>query len=217
MSQPRNHATQHIETGGVAAVDIECINLVPEPDLEFGSPDHWTLFCIPTGYKPPGGDIETDVLFRRGPTLVDERELIERFLEWVRARQPAEIVTYNGEHYDYPILRHRAAVTATESRGAHNTPTNLELVIGNIKHTDLFPIVKENAGFNVPLESALNYHDIPTVETQLDGDVIDGSDMPDLGEKIINGNATPPEVRAVETYAESDVDPLFELHSKVGE
>lgn len=202
---------------GIAAVDIECINLVPEPDLEFNDPTHWSVFCVPVGYRSPSGELTTDVLFRRGPSIVDERELIERVTAWIRDSRPAEIITYNGEHYDYPVLRHRAGVTARESRGAHDTLTNLEFVIGNTEHTDLFTVVKEDAGYNVPLESALNYHDIPTEENELNGSVIGGGDMPDLGVRIMNGDANEAEVRAVREYAESDVEPLFSLYSAVCE
>ncbi len=212
MSQHR-----HGPVGGIVAVDIECVNLIPEPDLEFSDPSHWSVFCIPVGYRSPTGDVTTAVIFRRGPSLNDERELIERVTDWIRDSRPSKIITYNGEHYDYPILRHRAGVTATESLGAHDTLTNLEIVIGNIEHTDLFPVVKEDAGYNVPLDSALNYHDIPTEETELNGSVIDGSDMPDLGVRIMTGDATAAEKKAVADYAESDVEPLFSLYSAVCE
>ena len=217
MSQPRNHATQHIETGGVAAVDIECINLVPEPDLEFSSPDHWSLFCIPLGYKHPNGDIKTDVLFRRGSSMCDERQLIDDLNAWIRDRRPREILTYNGEHYDLPILRHRAKVTTRECRGAHTTHSDLDLILNETEHTDLFKVVKEDAGYNVPLDSALSYHDITTELTYLNGEEIDGSSMPDIGVRVLSGQATEAEIKAVREYAESDVEPLFALQSCVSE
>lgn len=217
MSQHEKHATQPPETGGVAAFDIECINLVPEPDLEFNSPDHWSLFCIPVGYKTPSGDIETDVLFRRGSSICDERQLIDDLNAWIRDRRPSRIITYNGDYYDLPILRHRSKVTTRECRGAHTTHSDLDLILDGIEHTDLFKIVKEDAGYNVPLDSALDYHEIPTETTYLDGAEIDGSSMPDLGVRVLSGQATEAEIKAVRKYAESDVRPLFALQSCVSE
>ncbi|MFC7028525.1 3'-5' exonuclease [Halomicroarcula sp. GCM10025324] len=221
MSQPRSHTTQQIrgrdDLTGTIAIDIETINLVPEPDIDFADPTHWTLFCIPLGYRSPEGDVETDVLFRRGPSLCDERELLDRFIEWIRERRPARLITYNGEFYDIPVIRHRAERTTEECRGHHTTHDDLQLILDVVNHHDLFTEVKRQAGFNVKLESALQYHDIETVETRLDGNVIDGSDMPNLGLRILDGEATLEEIEAVREYAESDVQPLFQLETAVQE
>lgn len=173
------------------------------------------MFAIPIGYREPDGTVETDVLFRTGASLCDERELIDRMLEWIRDRRPAELLTFNGEFYDEPILRHRARVSTRECRGHHDTTDNLELVLDALTHVDLFPVVKAQAGFNVPLESALNYHGIPDEPTYLDGKEITGKDMPNLGLNIISGTASNDEVQAVRRYAESDVEPLFELADAV--
>lgn len=220
MSQLRStHQTQSVTSAdrgfsGDIAIDIECINLVVEPDLRFDDPSHWTLFCVPIGYRN-NGDIETDVLFRRGSSLCDERRLIDRVLEWIRSRRPARIMTYNGESYDLPILRHRSTVTTRECRGHHDTHDNFELVFDAIPHVDVFNAVKDDAGFNVPLESALSYHDITVTETYLAGEEIGGGDMPELGLKILSGTNTYEEIQAVQKYAESDVRPLFELADAV--
>lgn len=212
---PQIEADTDREYGGTVAVDIECINLVPAPDLRFDDPTHWTLFCIPIGYRAPDGTVETDVLFRPGASLCEERDLIDRMLEWIRDRKPTELLTYNGEFYDEPILRYRARVSTRECRGHHDTNDNLELVLDALTHVDLFQVVKEQAGFNVPLESALKYHEIPDEPTYLDGEEISGADMPDLGLRILSGDVSKDEVRAVREYAESDVEPLFELADAV--
>lgn len=221
MSQPWTHPTQRFRPPagltGAVALDIETINLVPEPDVEFSDPTHWTLFCVPIGYRDPDGTVETDVLIRQGSTLCDERELIDRVLAWIRDRRPVRLVTFNGEFYDVPILRHRAKRTVEECRGHYTTYDDLQLVLDAVDHHDLFTAVKRQAGYNVPLESALSYHDIDTVETRLHGDVIDGSDMPELGLKILSDEATPEEIDAVSGYAESDVQPLFQLEKAVEE
>lgn len=221
MSQQQENHTVHSslapdsEFAGAVAVDIECINLVPPPDLAFTDPSHWTVFAIPIGYRDSEGTIETDVLFRSGTSLCDERKLIDRMLEWVRDRRPAELLTFNGTAYDEPILRYRARVSTRECRGHYNTNDNLELVLDQLTHVDLFPIIKAQAGGNVPLESALAYHGIPDEPTYLNGEEITGKSMPDLGLKIISGTASNDELRAVKEYAESDVQPLFALADAV--
>ncbi|ERJ06620.1 DNA polymerase protein [Halorhabdus tiamatea SARL4B] len=205
-------------TGGAVALDIEAINLVEPPDLDFQSPDHWSVFCVPLGHRPAGDtNVQTRVLFRRGSTACDELELIERVTDWIRERNPDRIVTYNGASYDFPILRHRAGVTAHECPGSHTAGTDLELVLDAVEHTDLFREVKEDAGYNVPLDSALDYHDIPTPDVQLDGEEVSGADMPDLGLRMLAGDATDHERAAVKEYAESDVEPLFRLLDSLSE
>lgn len=221
MSQPSETEQTNSEPSKKPAValDIETINLVPDPDLDFQDPTHWTVFCIPLGYRSPDGSIETDVLFRTGPTACDERELIDRTIEWIRSQNPTpkEIITYNGAAYDIPILKHRATVTTRECRGHHPTRSDMQLILDYLNHNDLAQTVKEQAGYNVKLESALDYHDIPTVETTLNGGEIDGSDMPTIGLDIIAGDASDREKQAVREYAESDVEPLFALDSAVHE
>ncbi|QCS43643.1 3'-5' exonuclease [Natrinema versiforme] len=221
MSQQRTstHPTPRFrgrsDLTGAVAFDIETINLVPQPDIEFSDPTHWCLFAVPVGYRDPDGTVETDVLIRPGSTLCDERKLIDDVIEWIRDRRPARLVTFNGDYYDLPVIRHRARVTTRECRGHYTTYDDLQLVLDAVDHHDLFIQVKRQAGYNVKLESALQYHDIDTVETTLNGDVITGADMPELGLKILSGEATSEEIDAVREYAESDVQPLFQLETAV--
>lgn len=207
--------TRQTERNGTLSLDIEVINLVPEPDVEFKDPTHWSLFCIPLGYRNPDGTIETTVLFRTGMTPCEELNLLEEAVAWIRNRRPAKLLTYNGTRFDLPILKQRARVTAHECPGAHPTAHNLELLIETVDHVDVFKLVKEQAGCNVPLDSALKYHGIETVETQLNGQPIDGSTMPDLGKRMLRGTASPEMKHAITKYAKSDVKPLFELESAV--
>lgn len=198
---------------GAAAIDIECVNVVPDPDFEFTEPSHWTLFCIPVAFHDRNGDaVESTVLMRDGPTLRDELDLIREFVQWVRDRRPESLVTYNGGSFDLPILMHRARLCAREIPGHHSADLDLEIVFEALEHRDLFQAVKRDAGYNVPLESALSYHDIDDGgETMLNGREITGADMPDLGLRILSGKASEEEIRVVEQYAASDVAPLFEL------
>jgi len=197
-------------TGGTIALDIETINLVPEPDLDFQTPEHWTVFCVPLGHRPTGAtDIETEVLFRRGASACDELDLILRVVEWILARDPDELVTFNGRSYDVPILRHRAGVTAHECPGS--TEVDAGLLFDQLPHVDLFESVKQIEERNVPLDEALDDHGIETQDVLLDDEPVTGADMPDLGMRILSDEGTPEEYQAVKQYARSDVEPLFEL------
>ncbi|ELZ14424.1 hypothetical protein C478_07362 [Natrinema thermotolerans DSM 11552] len=205
-----------VGTGGAVALDIECINLVEPPDLDFQDPTHWSVFAVPLGHRPDDSDtVQTDVLFRRGSTVCDELELIERVTAWVRDRDPDRLVTFNGDSYDLPILRHRSSVTAHECPGSHPVRDNVDLVLATLDHNDLFTAVKEDAGYNVPLDSALDYHDIPTPDVTLGGEEVTGEDMPGLGLRVLSGDVTDEELKAVRDYAESDVEPLFRLFDSV--
>lgn len=209
-SAPQPHGT-----GGSIALDIETINLVEQPDLDFQTPEHWTVFCVAVGHRPADTtEIETKVLFRNGPSPCDELDLILQTAQWIRDRKPDKLVTYNGKNYDIPILKHRATVTSHECPRSHQA--NLNLLFDAITHTDLFPIVKDaNDHENVSLDDALDDHGIDTAEVGLDGEYVTGGEMPRLGMRIISGEASNEEYQAVVTYAESDVKPLFALHDSV--
>lgn len=208
--------TSGTSLGDAVAVDIECIPLVSDPDYEFQDPTHWSTFCIPVAHHDDESDsVESAVLVREGATLRDEMQLLEEFVEWVRARSPTTLITYNGSSYDLPILKHRASTVAHEVPGDHSVGMDVEILCKALDHRDLFTEVKADAGYNVPLESALEFHDINTVETKLNGREITGADMPRLGLRILSGRASENEIRAVNRYAESDVAPLFELAGKL--
>lgn len=205
-------ARESPEQGGCVAIDIECINLVEPPDLDFQNPTHWGLFCIPIGYRSPSGDVEVDVLFRDSMTPCSELELLNDTISWVRERRPGTIVTYNGESYDLPILRERARVSSHECPGDNTANENLSLMLSTTAHVDLFPIVEEAAGHMVSLDDALEYHEIDADLSELNGEEVDGSDMPALGKRHMRGGLTNQELEAVRAYAAADVQPLFELY-----
>jgi hypothetical protein len=210
-------ASESLGTGGSVALDIKAINLVEQSDLDFQNSEHWTVFAVSLGHRSEETtDIVTTVLFRQGPSPCDELDLILRTAEWICERKPAEIITYNGEQYDIPILKHRGSISSHECPGSHQA--GLSLLFDAVTHTDLFSTLKkENGDEKVSLDDALANHGINAPEVRLNGEYVTGGDMPRLGMRILNGEASTEEYQAVVTYAESDVEPLFALHDSVSE
>ena len=107
----------------VCAFDIECTKL----PLQFPNSAHDTVFMISYMLDGRGflivsrdvvsadvGDFEyTPKPEFRGPFHVfnekDERALLRRFFDHMRASRPSVYVTYNGDFFDWPFLSDRAA------------------------------------------------------------------------------------------------------------
>lgn len=204
--------------GGEIALDIEAINIVEKPDLNFDDASHWSVFCVSLAHRPEGSNaVDTRVLWRQGPTVCDELELIDRVTDWIRDRSPELLLTYNGKSYDLPILRHRASVTSKECPGSHVVEADLDMLLDSIRHEDLFPSVRERYNRNVSLESALKDNGIETPTVELDGREVSGEDMPVLGLRILRDEATDEELKAVAEYAKSDVKQLVTLRDSLSE
>jgi len=204
--------------GGEIALDIEAINLVERPDLDFDDESHWSLFCVSLAHRPEGSNtVDTRILWRQGPTACDELELIDWVTDWIRNRSPRELLTYNGNSYDLPILRHRASVASRECPGNHVVQPGMELLLDSIQHEDLSPRVRRQYGESVSLKSALKYNGIETQEIELDGQMLSRDLMPVLGLKILRDEATDEERKAVAKYAKSNIDKLFVLYDCLNE
>lgn len=113
-----------VHEGGVLAFDIETISTVPETALDLGDSSHLELLCIGVGYRPSSGvPVESDVLFRRDLSPESEQDLLERFCDWIDARDPSLLVTYNGTGFDLPHLRGRAAAISDVTTNDDATDT----------------------------------------------------------------------------------------------
>jgi hypothetical protein len=121
------------------AVDVETVALVEDPD--FRTPAHWRPFAIALGYAPGDGrgGPDLEVLFRDGDGLEAEDAFLTEALDWIADRSDGvdrELLTYNGDGYDLPILNHRASEIGggrTESDVAERLTDLLE----SCTHTDL--------------------------------------------------------------------------------
>jgi DNA polymerase elongation subunit (family B) len=197
------------------ALDIETIPLKQDPD--FDSPKDWTIFAVALGHKAPGSDVTVDVLFRDSPHFNAERELLNDVIDWVADRTNGEartLITYNGDSYDFPILRHRAYVLDDESPDS-NVAERLYMMLETSMHTDLIQLVKDQKGYYVSLDDTLAEHNIDADEPEWLGKPVEGSDMPSMGLELISGRANDELRETVYRYAASDVEPLFDLHTEL--
>jgi uncharacterized protein YprB with RNaseH-like and TPR domain len=204
------------------ALDIETIPLTNDPD--FDDPTDWTVFAVALGHQAgasDAGDLDVDVLFRTTDSIEAENRLLHNTLDWIADRtrrgEPRELLTYNGSSYDLPILEDRAR-RVRRSTPRSNVVERLVLLHDSTDHVDLIQIMRENQGFWISLDNALDMHGIDADESYWSNEKITGADMPSMGRELIANR--PPGVNddlrdAVRRYASSDVAPLFELHDKI--
>lgn len=199
----------------LVAIDIETIPLEQDPD--FNNPSDWTVFAVAIGHSSPESDTVVDVLFRDSPHFNSERELIDRMIDWIAERTSGEartLITYNGESYDLPILKHRAYVLDDENPES-NLAERLYLLLETSLHTDLIQLMEDKKGYYVSLDDALEEFGIDADEPSWLGSTVTGADMPSMGLELISGRDNPELRETVRRYAASDVEPLFELHGEL--
>lgn len=199
----------------LVALDIETIPLEKDPD--FDSPEDWSVFAVALGHKEPGSDVVVDVLFRDSAHFEAERDLIERMIDWVAERTEGEartLITYNGDSYDFPILKHRTYVL-DDADPDSNVAERLYLMLETSLHTDLILEVKDRKGYFVSLEDTLEEYNINSDEPTWLGKPVTGADMPSMGLELISGRANDELRETVYRYAASDVEPLFDLHTEL--
>ncbi|MFP9192773.1 ribonuclease H-like domain-containing protein [Natrialbaceae archaeon A-CW1-1] len=198
------------------ALDIETVPTVTDPS--FDDPSDWKPFCLTVGYQSGCGEsVETEVLLRQGSTFRYERLMFDDFFDWVCDRHDTsnriELVTYNGQNYDIPILKDRAYKIAGELDS--DTIDRLYLLLQACDHADLILDLKANLGYFCSLDDALAMHNIEADAPMWNGSKVTGKDMLSMGEKIMQGKASDELIEAVRRYAASDVRPLFNLHDKI--
>lgn len=201
------------------ALDIETIPTVQDPD--FNDPSHWVPFAAALGYQRPCGEVNVDVLFRDDGSVEAEAELFDSVLDWVAARcdgrEDRELITYNGDSYDIPILQHRSYIVTNEISWS-NATERLYLFIQTSDHVDLMQDMVAANGYHVSLDDALADHGIEADEPEWMGSKVTGADMPEMGLELLSDR--PDGVNAdlrdvVRRYAKSDVKPLFGLRDEL--
>jgi DNA polymerase elongation subunit (family B) len=189
------------------ALDIETYAAPGVEEPSFDAPDEWRILCIAVAYTASDEASETAVLWRADETSEAGADLLMRTVRWFAAHPVGRIYTYNGGSFDWPIL-HAAAERYAEIDA---TDRAIETVREFYPHTDLFDAAKAaTPGEKWPtLEEACSTAGVTDAALDV-GVEVDGSDVPRLASAILRGDA--PEAKAaVETYARSDVWPLFEL------
>lgn len=199
------------------AIDIETISTVDDPD--FSDPEHWIPFCVAAGHLAPGDDEpEVEVLFRSDSSIAAERRLLDRTIDWIAERsessEPLELVTYNGESYDIPILQHRAAEISGSNPGV-GVRNRLDLLLYSAEHVDLMQHVVDRRGYHASLDDVLDDHGIECDKPEWLGDKVTGGDMPEFGLELLSDRPDDELRDAVRRYAASDVQPLFDLHRQL--
>lgn len=198
------------------ALDIETIPLVDSPS--FDNPDHWTIFAIATGFESARStESDVEVFFREDSTLEAEADLINETIDWIAAKCDSDsrtLITYNGEGYDLPILRHRATILDDSVPGASITQ-RLFFLLNTSQHADLIQDVKEIEGYYRSLDDTLKKYNIDSDDpTWMDKEVT-GEDMPSFGLELLSDEPNE-ELRDVTyRYAASDVKPLFKLYEEI--
>lgn len=200
------------------ALDIETIATTEEPD--FNDPSHWLPFAVALGHQSEAmSEPEVEVIFRADDSIHAEARLLNETIDWIADRcssNELELLTYNGQGYDIPILKHRAR----EIRGSNpglNVVERLVLLLETSEHVDLILEMKEREGYWVALDDALDSHNISADDPEWLGKTVTGADMPSMGLELLSDRPNENLRRAVTRYASSDVGPLFELHDRLKE
>ncbi|WP_408957550.1 ribonuclease H-like domain-containing protein [Natrinema sp. 74] len=198
------------------AIDIETISTVENPD--FDDPEHWIPFCIALGHESESmSDPDVEVIFRGGSSIEEEARLFTDALDWIASRSDGSdrvLLTYNGDGYDFPILKHRAC-RVRQAEPAENVVDRLCLLLRSSRHIDLILRMKDREGYFVPLDDALDIHGIESDEPEWLGKPVTGADMPEMGLELLSDRPNDDLRRAVERYAASDVGPLFQLYEEL--
>lgn len=196
------------------ALDLETIPTVKDPD--FDTPDHWTPFCVALGYDSGDGDPDVEVIFRDGPSLDEEAQLLHSMIDWIadRAGDSPVLLTYNGTSYDLPILKHQSYVINDEIPGS-NLVERTYLLTQTCDHVDLIQLMKDREGYWMSLDDALDQYGIDSDDPEWLNKPVTGADMPEMGLELLSDAPNDNLREAVRRYAASDVQPLFELDRKL--
>ena len=199
------------------ALDIETVSTVSDPD--FSNPAHWIPFAVAVGHSSPSSACSINVHFRKGESLRAEADLFHDVIDWAASRCNQEnriVISYNGSSYDIPILRHRARILDDEL--GEDLTQRLYFLLDTATHHDLMDDMVEQKGYHVSLDDALSMHDIEAEEPEWNGEKVTGADMPNFGLELMSGypdNVNSDLREVTRRYAQSDVEPLFELHSRL--
>lgn len=231
-------------TRGRLAFDIETINADRPADEEFDAQnsEHVEFFCVCVAHQAePGISPSHQIIFRDGKSPHAELEVIERTLDYLEAKPPESVLTYNGDGFDLPHLEGRARIAAEIIEDRFDVAQRAEEFVDHVESIDLMSEACEACGDEyTSFEDACKTFDVDVIRTPLDEYSFDidvvahrptwkgidshmmGCDIPILGERYLNlldvgatDNSAFQELHdAIKHYATTDVVPLFELDDR---
>ena len=159
------------QVGGRLALDIETISptLGPDEYPNFDDPTDFELLATALAYESPnseGGDTKEVVLWREGTDATSEVAHLRDLVEVIQATVPSEIVTYNGDRFDFKILKGRAEIAASNV-DATAVAVQMQRVLNQCNHLDLKYSAWEAYGDYTSLEEVLANENLPVRETRL--------------------------------------------------
>ena len=225
------------QVGGRLALDIETISptLGDNEYPDFDDPEDFELLATALTYEPPDSadkNANQMVLWREGTDPTSEVAHLRDVVEVLQATVPSEIVTYNGDRFDFKILKSRAEIAGSN---VSSSPVAIQMrrVLNQCNHLDLKYSAWEKYGDYTSLEDVLAKQDLPVRETRLteynhghdlsyrsdsDPSYICGSDIPVIGEDYLRTVSHGEDlVREKETkamledYALGDIEHLLTL------
>lgn len=167
------------------------------------------LVAIGVGYYAAGGSPDLEVFTRR--RFADEAALIGEAFEWLTARHPEGVVTYNGVEFDFAFLEARLEALGVDAEPPPGP------------HVDLFAPrrrLADRAGAKWPsLEECLRAYDLPVAETAWEGEPLTntrfGEDLaPRYLTAVETGEATRAAAidRVIDAYTAADVEATIALY-----
>ena len=199
------------------AIDIEATPRTADP--EFDDPaGQWDTFAIALSQRThPDGMPETTVLVRRDSSDHGLCKLLAASANWLAERAPHDcLVSYNGESFDFPILRDHIECELQAHDDALAGYVRHAL---DVPHRDLFAEIVDSQAEDVKwpsLGESLTDRGLAKATPKLGDSDITGADMPRFGSKILAGDGlSRREQRVLKEYASSDVRPLHVLSDKL--
>lgn len=222
------------------AIDIETVSPNHEywekPD--YREPEDFELLAVALALqRSPGSDIQSQVIFRDGWGPESELALIYDTVTQLQAAEAETYLTYNGEAFDFPILRGRARIAAEDAGIDGTLAERIDTALSAGTSDDLKQDVWRAFGKYTALEDACVYvrvpqetpdwqeyaHGLNADDYRIDRDkgnpLLTGADVAQFGEHYLdwyNGDSDDEKRRSeleelLRVYAVSDVVPLFEL------
>lgn len=225
------------------AFDIETVSpdLQPDERPTFDDPGDFEFLIAGLGYQAePGGPVETELFFRDGWGPDAELDVIDAALDWLESHDADAIVTYNGENFDFVHLLGRAEI-AGDATGRDDVFARAQAFMDGLTSIDVRNDARDAYGGYPSLEDVCSKNDVDAPKTLLTKFGIDqarldeqrpsaawgqahivNTDVPILGEQyldLVDDGETDSEAfeslrAALDHYARTDIEPLFELADK---
>lgn len=168
------------------------------------------LVAIGVGYYEASGSPDLEVFTRR--QFADEAALIGAAFEWLTARHPEGVVTYNGLEFDFAFLDAKLEALGVDPGPSPPSP-----------HVDLFAPrrrLADRAGTKWPsLEECLRAYDLPVAETAWEGEPLTNARFgEDLAPRYITAIETGEATRAaaidrtIDAYTAADIEATIALY-----